>query len=696
MCRIANPKRKTLICVAVTAFLAATVGGCSKGERMAARPKTQAEDAAHRPIGDQDPEFDPMESHANEDAAESMSSEEMTFGTPVETAREVTIAEQANEVEASAEESAVSSSPSGFVFPPQASSTSKSRDSTSSAQLADHATPTLATDMNRETAVTGSSVSKIQSMQSRTMHVTSSGRSANRRMSSTAINLQGDAVAEQDIRPSVANTARVGVVRDNVSTQTRAGSMAIKSIASEEAANPAVPMVSANSETDPAEISVESMAIENLPPEVTVATNPRPQASGEHLSHLPAGSIHDADAGYTKVQIFYATDRERGHLPLSSYQLAGHRRAFLGLGGAAILLIALAGFGTLRGKSHMGGMSAVAGGVCGCLAGGLVFFGHSHVEKHGVTYTGDRGQLTRGIAEVTIPDSHSTGMVERPSLLQFEVREDQRKHVVLTSAVELLEDDFDRRLSDAVASSADGDMLVFIHGYNVSFESALLRTAQISVDLPFEGVPVCYSWPSQGTLLGYPVDANNAEWTVHHLQQFLLDLAEKSGAKSINVVAHSMGNRAMTAAMQQISWDLEANAPRPFDRIVLAAPDVDADRFRRDFAPALVNVANQVTLYASSDDQALVASKQVNGYPRAGDGGENIVVVPGVETIDVSGIDLSLLGHSYYGDNESMLRDLYDVVRARLPATQRPSLIERNAGPLTYWQLAHRPNGQNR
>jgi hypothetical protein len=69
-----------------------------------------------------------------------------------------------------------------------------------------------------------------------------------------------------------------------------------------------------------------------------------------------------------------------------------------------------------------------------------------------------------------------------------------------------------------------------------------------------------------------------------------------------------------------------------------------------------------------------------------------VVVVPGIETIDVSGIDLSLLGHSYYGDNESMLQDLYEVVRARLPAPRRAMLIPLPYGDLMYWQLAQRNN----
>ncbi len=61
--------------------------------------------------------------------------------------------------------------------------------------------------------------------------------------------------------------------------------------------------------------------------------------------------------------------------------------------------------------------------------------------------------------------------------------------------------------------------------------------------------------------------------------------------------------------------------------------------------------------------------------------------MPDVETIDVSGIDLSLLGHSYYGSSESMLRDLVELVRNRLPARKRAGLISRRMQDTTYWML---------
>ncbi len=437
--------------------------------------------------------------------------------------------------------------------------------------------------------------------------------------------------------------------------------------------------------------SRQAMSAEMAPLQSSRAMSAEMAPPTELFSNLPAGATRQNEQGFATVQVFYATDRLRGALPLSAYEVTGKKQAFVMLAGCSLMLFVFSAFNWLRGQSRTGNASALMGGVAGVLAAGCIALGQANIEKHGVTYTGDRGTLTRGICEVTVPDVHQRGIVERPSLLRFEIQEDQQQHIVLTSAVELSAGDFQQRLSETVSSSPQRDLLVFIHGYNVDFESAVQRTAQIAVDLPFEGVPVCYSWPSQGSLIGYSIDETNAEWTMTHLKQFLLELANESGASSINVVAHSMGNRPMTAAMEQIQWQLNDESDAPFDRIVLAAPDVDADRFRRDLAPSLLNVANQVTLYASSDDQALIASKQVHGYPRAGESGENVVVVPGVETIDVSGIDLSLLGHSYYGDNESMLRDLYEVVRARLPAARRALLVARRRGEQVYWQLAQRP-----
>ncbi|MEM9643510.1 MAG: alpha/beta hydrolase [Planctomycetota bacterium] len=410
----------------------------------------------------------------------------------------------------------------------------------------------------------------------------------------------------------------------------------------------------------------------------------------EPLDDLPAGSTFEKEDGFAKIQVFYATDRRQGPLSLSSFELTGQRFMLTTLTAFGTGMFVFAGLCQWRRRLRLSAVSSVGGLACMGIAIGIIGSGGATIQKHGVTYGSERGLLQRGICHVTVPARHERGVVERPSLLRFEFREDQQKHIVMTRVLEMTRDRFLDQLSQTVDSAPDRDLLLFIHGYNVDFESAVQRTAQLAVDLPFEGVPVCYSWPSQASLLGYTIDENNAQWTAANLKEFLMELAQESGASSINVVAHSMGNRPMTTAMQQIRFSHQDKGPL-FDRIVLAAPDVDADHFRRDLAQPLRDLSNQVTLYASSDDQALIASKKVHGHPRAGESGDQIVVVPGVETVDVSGIDLSLLGHSYYGDNPSMLKDLHEVVRERIPAHQRGSLISRQSGALRYWKLATKP-----
>jgi esterase/lipase superfamily enzyme len=122
-----------------------------------------------------------------------------------------------------------------------------------------------------------------------------------------------------------------------------------------------------------------------------------------------------------------------------------------------------------------------------------------------------------------------------------------------------------------------------------------------------------------------------------------------------------------------------------FNEVVLTAPDIDAEVFINDIAPAVVKTARRVTLYASSNDEALIISKKVHGYPRAGDSGSQLVVVPGIDTVDVSAVDTSLLGHNYYGDNSSVLTDIFELLNDSKPADQRQWLRAERSGLLKYW-----------
>jgi len=138
--------------------------------------------------------------------------------------------------------------------------------------------------------------------------------------------------------------------------------------------------------------------------------------------------------------------------------------------------------------------------------------------------------LNFGIAKVSIPRSHLMGELEGPSILKLEFRENSERHIVLLSATPEESQPFFSRLANRVSQSANHEALVFVPGFNVSFEDATRRTAQIAYDLGFDGPTILYSWPSQGKLglLDYEKDLRNANLSVPHLRSFLTQLSERT------------------------------------------------------------------------------------------------------------------------------------------------------------------------
>ena len=81
----------------------------------------------------------------------------------------------------------------------------------------------------------------------------------------------------------------------------------------------------------------------------------------------------------------------------------------------------------------------------------------------------------------------------------------------------------------------------------------------------------------------------------------------------------------------------------------------------------------------------LTASQQFHKYSRAGESGKNLLVLPGIDTIDATKVDTGLLGHSYYADNRSILADLFNLFRYDLPPQSRFGLEQEKWNQLFYW-----------
>jgi esterase/lipase superfamily enzyme len=208
----------------------------------------------------------------------------------------------------------------------------------------------------------------------------------------------------------------------------------------------------------------------------------------------------------------------------------------------------------------------------------------------------------------------------------------------------------------------------------LTFDEAILRTAQLSHDLNFKGAAILYSWPANGHTLAYIADKEANEAAVVPMQRFFLELGTRLRVQKLHVIAHSMGNRALIHALTQLA-ERQPSAAR-FRNVVMAAPDVDRRVFSQ-LADRFLGTARSVTLYASSTDKALLLAKQLQLGPRLGDA-DPLFVLDRLHSIDASVVNTDLLNHSYFADTR-LLNDIQQILRFDAPL---PRFSIERIGPL--------------
>lgn len=299
-----------------------------------------------------------------------------------------------------------------------------------------------------------------------------------------------------------------------------------------------------------------------------------------------------------------------------------------------------------------------------------------------------------GTARVSLPPNHKPGHFEQANVFRFEYVETPQKHIVLHSLqLQSSAEAWFEEISLATQYSRNDEAFVFIHGYNVRFIDALKRTAQLANDLELAGPAICYSWPSRGDVVAYTADEASVAWSVPHLERLLIDLHSRTGCRNINVVAHSMGNRALLNAIERIDMRLsaqpaEAPSQKMINSIVMAAPDVDSAEFANRYATPIQNLSRRVTLYFSESDRALLLSAGLHGAPRLGLLGENSRAWQGIEAVCVGTRQLFGLGHSYYGDDPIVIEDLKALLRDNQAAANR-GFLQRvtDSSGTQFWEI---------
>jgi len=214
---------------------------------------------------------------------------------------------------------------------------------------------------------------------------------------------------------------------------------------------------------------------------------------------------------------------------------------------------------------------------------------------------------------------------------------------------------------ELVSSSGHKSALVFVHGFNNTFRDALCRAAQIMWDLQYPGLPVLFSWPSRGAVLDYIYDRDSALGARDSFIETLRNL-RSAGVSRIDILAHSMGN---LVVLDSLAGHSHTSDPLGIAEILMAAPDLDKDHYKT-IAAKVRAAASGMTLYASSADRALAASKRLAGnIARAGDvPSSGPILVDGIETIDVTpiGAEVFGLGHGPFASTRSILNDIALII----------------------------------
>jgi esterase/lipase superfamily enzyme len=290
------------------------------------------------------------------------------------------------------------------------------------------------------------------------------------------------------------------------------------------------------------------------------------------------------------------------------------------------------------------------------------------------------GKLVYGKCDVTIDLQAG----QSDTLLNVFRDRNARQYYTIRNIAQLSQGVMMSSLIDAMKANSSHDVLLFIHGYNVAFDDACRRAAQLAYDIKFQGQVVLYSWPSHNSFLAYSGDEEMVQWSGSHFNAFLKQLLDQEGINHLHIVAHSMGNRLLAGAL--FSGAITSRERIHLGEIVFAAPDINRlifDQYRGfdKLTP------KRTTLYASDHDQALRLSKLFHGYGRVGDSRPDIELQPGVDSIDASAVDTSFLGHSYIGESRSVLADLAILISSGSSPDKRFGILEMGQSPRQWWVI---------
>lgn len=264
-------------------------------------------------------------------------------------------------------------------------------------------------------------------------------------------------------------------------------------------------------------------------------------------------------------------------------------------------------------------------------------------------------ELGLASVEVSVPPTHVPGALERPKSLPPDPR---TEFAVIDPAVYTSENAFLSSLNTELRSrpAAQREILLFVHGYNMTTSDAVLQVGQFVEDSGFSGVPVLFAWASAGRIYRYVYDLNSA-LVARPLLIAASEILSRSIATKYHVFAHSMGGFLTMEAIVDVAQKGQFNRTGRLQNVVLASPDIDIDLFRSQMGE-INKTFDRFFVLLSKDDSALLASRRIaGGVPRVGAADAEELSALGVIAIDLSQVQDSRTGsHSKFAGSPEVVQ----------------------------------------
>ena len=208
--------------------------------------------------------------------------------------------------------------------------------------------------------------------------------------------------------------------------------------------------------------------------------------------------------------------------------------------------------------------------------------------------------------------------------------------------------------ANAFAQAAFGrDVLLYVHGYRESFESAAVSAAMLSDGIRFRGASGLFTWPSAAAAFDYSYDRESALWSRDAFEDLLKALAGTPSGGRVHIVAHSMGTLLTLETLRMLRAEAGEAAMARIGAVVLAAPDIDIDLFTNSVERMGPDVS-RITVISATNDRALELSGVLAGGTRAGAADRARLEALGVRVADASDYGGGLINHDLFLSNKEV------------------------------------------